>query len=287
MIHFQKRGHSHAIPTEMRDQGDFYSTCTRPGERNKTTGTNVEHHPFDSDGGMHTHVGPSPVASEAAGNRWPVRRDEGVRSWLALARGDESEFELTEALNFTRIERGFHNYDVAKVVVCILESQHLLTVMRILLFIGACLLLSVETLFALHDSPANWLKRRDDAGARAAFAEAYKVFMHPRCVNCHRRVTRRCAVRTVNRMPRSVCGVALTGKASSHSNAPIATRRKTKRDRTCRPVHLIHSKMVLKISSIEDSLVGTCLPQRCRWFSRSARPGNCAGSYSTRNRMVV
>jgi len=26
---------------------------------------------------------------------------------------------------------------------------------------------------------------RDDAGARAAFLEAYKVFMHPRCVNCH------------------------------------------------------------------------------------------------------
>jgi len=26
---------------------------------------------------------------------------------------------------------------------------------------------------------------RDDAGARTAFLEAYKVFMHPRCVNCH------------------------------------------------------------------------------------------------------
>jgi hypothetical protein len=26
---------------------------------------------------------------------------------------------------------------------------------------------------------------RDDAGARAAFMETYKVFMHPRCVNCH------------------------------------------------------------------------------------------------------
>jgi len=26
---------------------------------------------------------------------------------------------------------------------------------------------------------------RDDAVARAAFLEAYKVFMHPRCVNCH------------------------------------------------------------------------------------------------------
>jgi mono/diheme cytochrome c family protein len=25
----------------------------------------------------------------------------------------------------------------------------------------------------------------DDAAARAAFLEAYKVFMHPRCVNCH------------------------------------------------------------------------------------------------------
>lgn len=26
---------------------------------------------------------------------------------------------------------------------------------------------------------------RDDAGARDAFLEAYKVFMHPRCMNCH------------------------------------------------------------------------------------------------------
>jgi hypothetical protein len=57
--------------------------------------------------------------------------------------------------------------------------------MRILLLIGTCFLLSVETLFALRDSPANSSKRRDDAGARAAFGEAYKVFMHPRCVNCH------------------------------------------------------------------------------------------------------
>jgi len=28
-------------------------------------------------------------------------------------------------------------------------------------------------------------RQRDDAGARAAFLEAYKVFMHPRCMNCH------------------------------------------------------------------------------------------------------
>jgi hypothetical protein len=27
--------------------------------------------------------------------------------------------------------------------------------------------------------------QKDDAGARAAFLEAYKVFMHPRCMNCH------------------------------------------------------------------------------------------------------
>src|SRR5262249_48202464 len=27
--------------------------------------------------------------------------------------------------------------------------------------------------------------QRDAAGARAAFREAYKVFMHPRCMNCH------------------------------------------------------------------------------------------------------
>jgi hypothetical protein len=27
--------------------------------------------------------------------------------------------------------------------------------------------------------------QKDEAGARAAFREAYKVFMHPRCMNCH------------------------------------------------------------------------------------------------------
>src|SRR5262245_44762532 len=27
--------------------------------------------------------------------------------------------------------------------------------------------------------------RKDDAGARAAFLEAYKVLMHSRCMNCH------------------------------------------------------------------------------------------------------
>ena len=26
---------------------------------------------------------------------------------------------------------------------------------------------------------------KDDAGARAAFLAAYKVLMHPRCMNCH------------------------------------------------------------------------------------------------------
>jgi hypothetical protein len=113
MIDFRKRGHSHAIPTELRGPGDFNSTCTRRGERNKATGTNIEHHLFDPGGGRHTRVEPSSVTSEAAGNRWPVRRDEGVRRWLALERG-KSEFELTEELNFTRIERSFHNYDIAK-----------------------------------------------------------------------------------------------------------------------------------------------------------------------------
>src|SRR6516225_8767571 len=27
--------------------------------------------------------------------------------------------------------------------------------------------------------------QKDDAGARASFQAAYKVFMHPRCMNCH------------------------------------------------------------------------------------------------------
>jgi hypothetical protein len=36
----------------------------------------------------------------------------------------------------------------------------------------------------LAGSPGS-AQSRDDAGARASFLEAYKVFMHPRCVNCH------------------------------------------------------------------------------------------------------
>ena len=55
--------------------------------------------------------------------------------------------------------------------------------LRVLLIAGG--LLGVARLFAPQDSTASFSKVRDDATAKAAFAEAYKVFMHPRCVNCH------------------------------------------------------------------------------------------------------
>jgi hypothetical protein len=53
-----------------------------------------------------------------------------------------------------------------------------------ILFIAGCLF-SVAWLFTSQDSTANAFKARDAVSAQAAFAEAYKVFMHPRCVNCH------------------------------------------------------------------------------------------------------
>src|SRR5262245_11943372 len=55
--------------------------------------------------------------------------------------------------------------------------------MKVSILIAGCLL-SVTLQFATRDSTANWSNTKD-ASASAAFAYAYKVFMHPRCVNCH------------------------------------------------------------------------------------------------------
>jgi hypothetical protein len=38
---------------------------------------------------------------------------------------------------------------------------------------------------AVHADVAETTGQKDDAGAREAFLAAYKVFMHPRCMNCH------------------------------------------------------------------------------------------------------
>jgi hypothetical protein len=62
-------------------------------------------------------------------------------------------------------------------------SNQKVVLIRLLSFAGC--LLSVTSLFALPDSTTNSPAARDDAGAKAAFAEAYRVLMHPRCVNCH------------------------------------------------------------------------------------------------------
>ena len=53
-----------------------------------------------------------------------------------------------------------------------------------ILVLASCLF-GLATVFVVQESTANSFKARDDATARAAFKEAYQVFMHPRCVNCH------------------------------------------------------------------------------------------------------
>src|SRR5215510_11884772 len=55
--------------------------------------------------------------------------------------------------------------------------------LSMLLVIGC--LLSVAGVLALEEATASTSRTPDAAIARAAFVEAYKVFMHPRCVNCH------------------------------------------------------------------------------------------------------
>lgn len=57
--------------------------------------------------------------------------------------------------------------------------------MKTSLTILALIIFSVARLFAQEGAPAISSNEQDDARARAAFSEAYKVFMHPRCVNCH------------------------------------------------------------------------------------------------------
>jgi len=59
------------------------------------------------------------------------------------------------------------------------------TVMKLLILLAAACLLTMAKLFVAQDSTVNASKVRDDTTGKAAFAEAYPVFMHPRCVNCH------------------------------------------------------------------------------------------------------
>jgi hypothetical protein len=61
---------------------------------------------------------------------------------------------------------------------------------RVVLVVVAVALLSLGVLgYVYRDKligpgPAR-TRNQDDAASRAAFLEAYKVFMHPRCMNCH------------------------------------------------------------------------------------------------------
>jgi hypothetical protein len=57
--------------------------------------------------------------------------------------------------------------------------------MKFSILLLGILLVSVARLFALQQSIANVSRIRDTETSRDAFAQAYKVFMHPRCVNCH------------------------------------------------------------------------------------------------------
>ena len=61
---------------------------------------------------------------------------------------------------------------------------------RVVLAVVAVALLSLGVLGRIYrdkligPGPAR-AGKQDDAASRAAFLEAYKVFMHPRCMNCH------------------------------------------------------------------------------------------------------
>src|SRR5215813_1259237 len=56
--------------------------------------------------------------------------------------------------------------------------------MKVLALALLCVL-SVAVPTTLEDSVAQTTGMRDDSAARAAFTEAFKVFAHPRCLNCH------------------------------------------------------------------------------------------------------
>jgi hypothetical protein len=86
--------------------------------------------------------------------------------------------------------------------------------MKISLTILALIIFSVARPFAQEGSPVISSNDKDDARARTAFSEAYKVFMHPRCVNCHPAVMLLFEAKIVVRMPRSVCDAEPMGEVS-------------------------------------------------------------------------
>jgi hypothetical protein len=57
--------------------------------------------------------------------------------------------------------------------------------MKMLGMLLAVLVPTTVILVALQTPSAASSASRDDAGARSSFMEAYKVFMSPRCMNCH------------------------------------------------------------------------------------------------------
>jgi len=57
--------------------------------------------------------------------------------------------------------------------------------MKLYALIVVWFLIAAAVLLVVQESSANSTVERDDAAARSAFLEAYKVFMSPRCINCH------------------------------------------------------------------------------------------------------
>jgi hypothetical protein len=63
--------------------------------------------------------------------------------------------------------------------------MHVSRSVRLPLTLAACLLVDWGWFSTAACGEDGAKPGKDDAGAKAAFLEAYKVFAHPRCVNCH------------------------------------------------------------------------------------------------------
>ena len=56
---------------------------------------------------------------------------------------------------------------------------------RVLVLLAAAFVVAATLSVRQEAAAVARLADKDDAGARAAFLDAYKVLMHPRCMNCH------------------------------------------------------------------------------------------------------
>jgi len=56
---------------------------------------------------------------------------------------------------------------------------------RVLMLTAAAFVGAATFVVCTEPAVIAWAAQKDDAGARAAFRDVYKVLMHPRCMNCH------------------------------------------------------------------------------------------------------